>query len=210
MLDIGDMSNLYWREFRIDGKASKLTRLKLGHDGTSYDYIINEETGEKVYSELPWKNGFMNKPNFPSGLGSTGMPLLKEVNFCNITIQANGSDPTFDFSTCEKLENFRATGSNIAQVDFAKGVALDTLYMPSTTKSLSLIEANMLTKVLKEYTPPIKNPATNELQATPGLYLESFFEDNPSSQLNQLNLQNGSLGYGSYDLFSRFYNLRKG
>jgi hypothetical protein len=45
----------------------------------------------------------MNKPNFPSGLGSTGMPLLREVNFCNITIQANGSDPTFDFSTCEKL-----------------------------------------------------------------------------------------------------------
>lgn len=209
MLDIGDMSNLYWREFRIDGKASKLTRLKLGHDGTSYDYIVNENTGEKVYSELPWKNGFMNKPNFPSGLGSTGMPLLREVNFCNITIQANGSDPTFDFSTCEKLQNFRATGSNIAQVDFAKGVALDTLYMPATTKSLSLIEANMLTTVLKEYIPPVKNEVTNELQATPGLYLESFFESNPSSQLNQLNLQNGSLGYGSYDLFSRFYDMRK-
>ena len=209
MLDIGDMSNLYWREFRIDGSASKLTRLKLGHDGTSYDYII-DETGKKVYSELPWKNGFMNKPNFPSGIGSSGMPLLKEVNLCNITIKANGSDPTFDFSTCYKLENFRATGSNIAQVDFAKGVALNTLYMPATTKSLSLVEANMLTSVLKEYTPPVKNEVTNALQAIPGLYLESFFEENPSSQLNQLNLKNGKLGYGSFDLFTRLYNLRKG
>ena len=208
MLDIGDMSNLYWREFRIDGKASKLTRLKLGHDGISNDYIYDAD-GNKVYSEMTWKNGYLNKPNFPSGLGSTGMPLLKEVNFCNITIQAGESDPTFDFSTCEKLKNFRATGSNITQVTFAKGVALDTLYLPPTIKSLSLQKANLLTNVLKTYTRPIKNSVTGKLEALPGLYLESFFEDNPASQLFQLNLEGGALGYGSFDLFSRFYDLRK-
>jgi hypothetical protein len=41
MLDIGDMSNLYWREFKIDGDASKLTRLKLGHDGVVNDYYYD-------------------------------------------------------------------------------------------------------------------------------------------------------------------------
>jgi hypothetical protein len=81
MLDIGDMSNLYWREFHVDGKASKLTRLKLGHDGTSYDYTYDNE-GNKVYSNMTWRNGYLNSPDFPS----TGFPLLEEANFCNITI----------------------------------------------------------------------------------------------------------------------------
>lgn len=207
MLDIGDMSNLYWREFKIDGKASKLTRLKLGHDGIVNDYTY--VNGEKVYSNMPWKNGYLNQPSIPAGLGSTGMPLLKEANFCNITIQSGGSDPTLDLVTCEKLENFRATGSNLTSVTFAKGVALNTLYLPASITNLSLVEANLLTNVLKSYTVPTKT-ATGDLQAVPGLYLESFFEENATSSLTNLNLEGGSLGYGSFDLFKRFYELRKG
>jgi hypothetical protein len=83
MLDIGDMSNLYWREFKIDGKASKLTRLKLGHDGIVNDYTI-DENGDKQYSNMKWKNGYLNQPSIPAGADASGMPLLKEANFCNI------------------------------------------------------------------------------------------------------------------------------
>ena len=210
MLDIGDMSNLYWREFKIDGKASKLTRLKLGHDGVVRDYkYVN---GEKVYEDaMTWKNGYLNQPSIPAGLGSSGMPLLKEANFCNITIQAGGSDPKLDLCTCEKLENFRATGSNLAQVIFADGVSLNTLYLPASITTLSLVEANLLTKVLKTYTTPIEKE-DGSLETVPGLYLEGFFEgDNRgNTSLKNINISGGSLGYDSFDIFKRFYDLRHG
>ena len=209
MLDIGDMSNLYWREFKIDGGASKLTRLKLGHDGVVNDYYYNED-GEKVINNaMTWKNGYLNQPSIPAGKGSSGMPLLKEANFCNITIQAGGSDPTLDLSTCEKLANFRATGSNLAQVTFADGVALDTLYLPSSITNLSLVEANLLDKVLKTYVTPT-TLATGNLLAEKGIYIEGFFDNKGSTALKNLNIEGGSLGYGSFDIFEKFYNLRKG
>ena len=65
MADVGDMSKLYWTEFFIEGNASKLTKLKLGHDGLDKD-------GNK------WYNKKLNS------ITLTPMPLLKEANFCNI------------------------------------------------------------------------------------------------------------------------------
>lgn len=204
MLDIGDMNNLYWREFKIDGKASKLTRLKLGHDALVEDY---NEAGEKVM--MPWKNGYLNQPSIPSGSTSTGMPLLKEVNLSNITIQAGAGTPTMDFSSCEKLENFRATGTNLTQIEFAKGVSLNTLYFPKTAGALSLTEANLLTDVLTHYEQPVLDDDGVTINATPGLYIEGFFE-NQGNDLKQINLNGGSLKYGSYMILEKFYNLRKG
>jgi hypothetical protein len=94
---------------------------------------------------MKWKNGYLNKPIFPAGSGSSGMPLLQEVNLCNITIQGG---TTLDFSTCTKLKDFRATGSNLTNITFAPGVALHTLYLPSTVTNLSLTNANSLLTVL--------------------------------------------------------------
>mgnify|MGYP006988979666 CR=1 FL=1 len=41
MADVGDMSNMYWQEFKIEGEAKHLTRLLLGYDGTIRDYDEN-------------------------------------------------------------------------------------------------------------------------------------------------------------------------
>jgi hypothetical protein len=71
---------------------------------------------------------------------------LKEANFCNITLL---NATALDLSASEKLENFRATGSgNITSVKFADGVALNTLYIPATLNSLSLVQANLLTNLI--------------------------------------------------------------
>jgi hypothetical protein len=86
MLDIGDMSNLYWREFKIEGDASKLTRLKLGHDGVIEDYEYDENGNKSEVKTLHWKNDHLNQPVLPSDKDASGMPLLKEANFCNIQI----------------------------------------------------------------------------------------------------------------------------
>ena len=129
MADVGDMSNMYWQEFKIEGEAKHLTRLLLGYDGTIRDY---DENGN--LTDLQWYNKKLNPPTIPASSEASGMPLLKEVNFSNI--QISSQSPTLDLTSCEKLQNFRATGSNLTEVKFAEGVALNTLYLPSSIKSV--------------------------------------------------------------------------
>ena len=189
MADVGDMSKLYWTEFFIEGNASKLTKLKLGHDGLDKD-------GNK------WYNKKLNS------ITLTPMPLLKEANFCNIGLQA---ETILDLSESEKLENFRATGtSKLTSVKFAKGVALNTLYLPPSVTNLTLNQANLLTDLItnnSEVIPEVSD--SGELIAKKGLYLEGLFELNPTSALNTIDLEGGALGYNSYKILEQFYKIRK-
>ena len=202
MADLGEMHNLYWQEFEISGDATKLTTLKLGYDGLSTTDMGDDNQPEK------WFNKNMNLPTIPGSAEDTygGMPLLQEVNLCNITI--NAGSPTMDFTSCEKLRNLRATGSNYSNFLFADGVALDTLYLPTTMTQLSLTEANLLTKLITEYHTPTRNATSGKLEAEPGLYLEGMFEENQTN-LNQISLIGGSLGYDSYKLIKKWYDIKE-
>jgi hypothetical protein len=138
---LGDLSKLYWTEFHTEADgALKLTDLNLGYDA-------KDEEGSTYYSKDT--NDFV----FLAGSSDYGMPLLKEVNLSNITFK---NAPSFDFSSSEKLTSFRATGSNVKDVIFAEGVALDTLYLPETITRLSLTEARFLENIIINYEYPVK------------------------------------------------------
>lgn len=215
MSDLGDLSKMYWTEFKIEGDASRLTRLKLGHDGTTID---KKSGSSSEVSEIKWYNNKINSITWENSL-----PLLKEANFSNITI--TGDVKSMDLSGSEKLRNFRATGSNITSINFADGVALDTLYYPATTTNLSLVQANLLTDLIlpklsqeapelpqgqKYYTTPKLDPATNMLKAEKGLYLEGFFDDTASCALNNIKIDGGNLGYNSYTILKRLWDKNNG
>ena len=202
MSDVGALHNLYWREFVIDGDATKLTKLNLGYDALA---SYTDKDGI-VHDNVRWFNQKLNQPSIPSAkkAGSKGMPLLKEVNLSNITIQAGGANPTMDFTSCEKLENFRATGSSLVDIKFADGVALNTLYVPRSLATLELNQANLLTNLITEYQYPTINP-DGTLRALPGLYVEGL--SNKESALTTLKLQGGALGYHSYTLLQQFYTM---
>ncbi len=193
MKSLGDLSKLYFQEFELSGNATKITDLKLGYDG------IDEEKNH-------YKNSNVNKWTIT---GSSGLPLVKEINLSYITFK----DPnvTFDLSASEKLQNFRDTGSNITQVTFADGVALDTLHLSSTTTALKLTEARLLTDLIEKYEIPTekdpKNP-TGDLVAQKGLYIEGLTDKDVgegSTNLTTLNITGGNLGYNSYKLLQKFY-----
>jgi CheY-like chemotaxis protein len=104
-----------------------------GIDGFNVCSKIRENANTPIII-LSAKIGKEDKLN---GITLPKLPLLKEANFCNITL-INAT--SLDFSASEKLENFRATGSgNITSVKFADGVSLNTLYIPPTLSSLSLV-----------------------------------------------------------------------
>lgn len=195
MAEIGDMSPLYWQEFYIVGEAKHLTKLLLGYDGVDKDG--NE-----------WFNKKLNVPSIPAGSESTGMPLLKEINLSNLTI--NAIAPTIDLSSCEKLEICKAVGSNYTGITFAEGVALNTLYLPNSITTLDLTEANLLTTLLTSRTKPSKTTgATSE----EGLFIDGLFDSkstdltNCTTSLSTIKLIGGSLGYNSYKLLKQWYSI---
>lgn len=184
MADLGDMSNLYWQEFTISGTANHLTTLLLGYDGLDADGNT-------------WYNNNMNLPTFPA------LPLLKEANFSNINI--NVGTPYLDLSSSEKLENFRATGSNFTNISFADGVALNTLYLPTSLTSLRLTQANLLTNLLTEIDRPNKSEGKTEVNK--GLYIQGLFES-ATSNISTLELIGGGLGIDSHKLLRQYYAVR--
>jgi hypothetical protein len=189
MQDVGDMSKLYWTEFFIEGTANKLTRLKLGHDGIS--------TTDPNVNGGRWYNNKLN------GITLTDLPLLKEANFSHIGLS---NETTLNFKKSEKLENFRATGtSKLTSVQFAEGVALNTLYLPESVTNLTLTQANLLTDLITDPNDAIPRVDGNNLIAKPGLYIEGFFGNNFTSSINTINLDGGALGHNSYTLLKRFY-----
>ena len=196
MADLGEMHNLYWQEFELSGDARKLTTLKLGYDGKDKD-------------NNGWYNRNMNLPTIPGKKpeddSGFGLPLLQEVNLSNITI--NAGSPTLDLTSCEKLKNLRATGSNYQNFSFADGVALDTLYLPDSITQLQLVEANLLTNLLTDYQAPVKNESTGKLEARTGLYIEGLFENNITN-INNIKLLGGGLGYDSYKLLAKWYSIK--
>ena len=203
MKSLGDLSKMYFQEFALEmSKASKLVDLRLGYDG------LDEEGNH-------YKNSQVNDWSIPAqaGLLSGGLPLLREVNLSYITFK--NTSLSFDFSGCEKLQNFRDVGSNIVSVAFAEGVALNTLHLGAKTASLKLVEARQLVDYIDEtnpYTPPTHDAITNTLSARPGLYIENLTDkpDNKATTLlTSLTINGGGLGYNSYKLLDKFYHAAK-
>ena len=192
---LGNLHNLYFTELHTIN-APNLTSLILGWDGL-------DKNGNKYFS---YKT---NRHTFSS------MPLLKELNLSNIQYQ-EGVDKTLDFSGSEKLQNFRATGSNFTQIKFAPGVALDTLYLPTTITELKLTEARQLKNVITEYHTPVHDLVTDTLKADKGLYIEHFTEYlddiNNSDCICNINILSmisaSNLGFDSYKLLKGYYAKR--
>lgn len=191
MKSLGDLSKLYFQEFELSGNATKITDLKLGYDGV-------DENGDH------YKNSGVNKWTIT---GSSGLPLVKEINLSYIIFKDN--NVTFDLSASEKLQNFRDVGSNITQVTFADGVALDTLHLSSSTTSLDLTEARLLTDLIEKYETPTDPNKDGNLIAQKGLYIEGLTdaqEGKEKSNLTTLSINGGNFGYNSYKLLKKFYN----
>jgi hypothetical protein len=194
LADVGDISKLYWTEFYANG-ASHLSRLLIGNDHPDF------------------YNKGLKMPNFDAGTENLGKPLLKEVNLTNVTIDNDNSSINFDFTSSEKLQIFKAVGSNVENIDFAPGVALHTLHLPASLASLKLVEANALTEVLDA--PPVStyDPNTDVWTADQGLYIAELTDagdlSQASSNLVSLILNGGKLGYHSYKLLHNLYTIKK-
>jgi hypothetical protein len=112
----------------------------------------------------------------------------------------------------EKLQEFRALGSIIERINFAPGAPLDTVHLPSTMTTLSLVQNQNLNTILT--TKPQDSTTMNWLH-TKGLYLEGVTDYNPLNagqghKLTTYEVDGGGLGYNSYTILKNLYNLKNG
>jgi hypothetical protein len=141
-----------------------------------------------------------------------------------VLTQMTAFDKTVPMQGSEKLEEFRALGTQLKGVYFAKGAPLHTVHLPATITGIELSENKELTSLLtskpviakwvnKETREEVSyNSITNfndvEVEfADPstyrGLYLEKITDYNPANAntghlLSTLVIEGGGLGYGSY------------
>ena len=231
MANAGDLYKNYWTEFYLEGKADKLSTLLLGCDGLMYNsdgtlfrsteenaipvkYITTangtkklvraEASDPEAIKAHRWYNNKINLPTMPS----SGLPLLEEANFSNLQIQV--TDPTLKLDKSEKLQVFRATGSNFSQIDFAQGVALHTLYLPNSITRINLAQAKLLTNIVTDYAFPQK--VDGKYVADKGLYVEGLTdwkEGSNQTKVSYLNIDGDAMGFDSYKLLKLLFNARK-
>jgi hypothetical protein len=229
MASAGDLYKNYWTEFYLEGKADKLSSLLLGCDGLMYNadgelfvddegdtpvkYITDAKGNRKLVradssdeSALKAHRWFNNKINLPT-MPPDGLPLLEEANFSNLQVQV--TDPTLKMNKSEKLQVFRATNSNFAQIDFAPGVSLHTLYLPNSITRIDLKQAKLLNNIVTEYAFPQK--VDGNYVADRGLYVEGLTDwkaNDPQTRVSYLNLEGSNMGFDSYKLLDLFYQAR--
>lgn len=205
---LGDLSTSYISEFQLR-KGKRLLDITLGSDVPGYfNDMINADTIFSLYASAndTGKKSLLQKM------------ILTNLRTLNKTIDITGS---------AKLREFRALGTQIPNVYFADGAPLDTVHLPNTIVTLSLIENENLNRILTS-APVIKSfDAINTSQlniADPetykGLYLEGITDYNydPSNpyptttlghSLNTVVIEGNGLRYGSYLIMRNLVSLKK-
>lgn len=193
LINLGTIYNLYPQEFFFSqsGAAAKLLTLLLGWDGTG-------ENGTTWYSR-----GLLKPPSL------AGLTMLETLNLSNIefSLDEGATSLTFDLSDSSKLQDFRAVGSNINGLTFAEGVSLSTLYVPKALQSLTLHQANNLTKLIKTATAQRPQGTNIHLPAEyQGLYIDGMFDPaGNSSDLISIDISGSGLNYYSYEILDKLY-----
>lgn len=189
LTDFGDLSLLYINELDSTGgfPTSVVTSIVLGNENDNYDNpeIINNQV---------------------QSINSVPKTLLKNFDLTNLRV-LNGTLP---IDTAEKLETFKALGTNLSAVEFAPGVALRRLYLPESTSKLELIEAAYLNKIVYNKSDILDE---NGKQTKEGLYIADVVHTHPVAnidvaRLNQIKIVGDAFGSQSYELLNKITNAK--
>lgn len=212
---MGDLSTLYFNEFHLTA-GKRLLDLIVGSDVPGYENGL-----------LDTNRGF----DLSNGAGSsTPKSLMKKV----VLTQMTAFDKTVPMQGSEKLEEFRALGTKLKGVYFAKGAPLHTVHLPESITGLELSENQELKQIITSkpiIAKWVDKTTRNEIAynsisdfsqveveyANPdtyrGLYLEKITDYNTANantghNLSTLVIEGGGLKYGSYQILDNLIKLK--
>jgi hypothetical protein len=190
---LGDLSLSYLDEFKIP-KAKRLKDLVLGNDTPGY------------YNSL--LRGFQLSAgayNSDGTINENAKRLLEKVVLTNLTSLSS----QIDISGSEKIKSFRALGTAIPSVSLADGCQIETLHLPKTIQSFSLVEPVALKGIIT--TKPI---GLTDEQMPNGIYIEGLtdvteFNSNSRTSIDSYSIIGGKMEYDSYKLLNNLVKIKQ-
>jgi len=200
---LGDLSVKYVNQVDMPN-CPRLLDIKLGNDAPGY---YNGETLDpfNLDAEIDDATGQVKSGHEKS--------LLQFVNLTNVSkIGTNDSTRKIDLRAADKLQEFRALGTQLTYVQFADGAPLTTVHLPSSTSRILFIQNKNLTKLITSTPTVIDMDVWNEtgvVQYRPheeyeGLFIDSVTNYNAEAQhgngsaVIEISIEGDNLGYGSY------------
>lgn len=199
----GDLSLKYLNEIHFPN-TPRLLDISLGSDAPGY---FNAETLNPLELDTELNLDGTIKPGHEK-------PLLQKINLTNM----RGVNTYLDVRSPDKLEEFRALGTNLRYALFADGAPLNTVHLPSTVTRLIFTQNKELKKLITS-TPVVAEMVNGELVYKPHEQYEGLFVDGitnylPSmaetgSLITELSFEGDALGYGSYTILKNTVARKK-
>lgn len=197
--DLGDLSDKYLNVFQSEG-ATRLRNLQIGSDKPGYS--------NTQFKDLDTQEN--------SASSSAAKTLLEKIDFSNLS----SLESSYDVSGCLKLKHFKALGTKLSSVSFAKGNLLEKVYLPATIASLAMTaplslqnvitNANQVNWVKQEDGTWIHNNVN-------GLYVENLTNkldnvitagDGSYTAITFYQMDETKMGYDTYRMLEYLYRLK--
>lgn len=185
--EYGDISLLYVDEFEY--KTPSVTKIEMGNEHP--DYKPNSKYKTEALQEA-----------------TSDKPLLKVFNITNIS-EIDEEIISIDLTGSVKLEEFRALGTSLTEVDFADGVNIQKLYLPESMTRISLKNAMALNKIVYTEDEIYEEVDGVRKQNQPVMYIAKVIKDNGTTDINTIHIISGSLKQYSYELLKKITEARQ-
>ena len=197
--DLGDLSDKYLNIFQSEG-ATRLRNLQIGSD-------------KPGYSNTQFKDLDTQENSASSDRAKT---LLEKIDFSNLS----ALESSYDVSGCLKLKHFKALGTKLSSVAFAKGNLLEKVYLPATITSLALVAPLSLTNVITDTNRVnwVQNEDTTWTHNNDnGLYVENLTNkldneivagDGSYTAITYYQMDETKMGYDTYRMLEYLYRLK--
>ena len=197
--DLGDLSNKYLNVFQSEG-AIRLRNLQIGNDKPGYK--------NNQFTDLDRQENNENS--------AQAKTLLENIDFSNLAEFAG----TYDVSGCLKLKSFKALGTKLTQVPFARGNLLEKVYFPASIDRLQFEAPLSLTNIITDPNRVSWVEQENEWvhNNDNGLYVENLTnkldsicsqENDSYTKIKYYQMDNTKMEYDTYNMLKYLYDLKQ-
>ena len=187
--EYGNVSLLYLDEFVF--QSPSVVKIEMGNENENY-------VPDPIFKVDGFTQSTANKP------------LLKVFDITNIggpNLQKKIT--SIDLTDSVKLEEFRALGTDLMEVDFANGASLKKVYLPNTLTKISLNNIPTLNKIVYNKSEIYETVGEQLKQNKEVLYIDNLIDANGETKIGSINIIGNSLKQYSYDLLNKLVTSYK-
>ena len=208
-VEFEEKNHMFDGEYWISMEPARNAYVTIGTDGENFPSKKYNGLEPVKYVAPDIKKGIISSGNYKEQLYYIyGMDQMKSLgDLSKLYFQ--------EFAAEGKMERLTDLLLGYDGKDESGNEYFNTLYLTNRTNYLSLIEANLLTKLITNYVYPEKNSITGKLEILDenrGLYIQGLTdaeEGKEKTEIRTFDIRGGNLGYNSYKLLRKYVSASK-